>query len=237
MNITGKNGGTMTDQNSNSSNAQVTQNTAQNTPAAGPIGSQSSSQPARKKSGWFRRLFFIFLMLAVIAGVVISVVLLRMRLDVVLSEVDRLDAQLESVREELNQTQTGLNQTQTDLESTQQALEDLAQANIKSQEELEARLHYYILLVQAQEVSSKAILSITEDDLGQARREIITLRAALVAASGLASEEDIVILADLEQRAAQAESDLNNNSFATQQTLEVIWRALSELSTAVFSDS
>jgi outer membrane murein-binding lipoprotein Lpp len=226
----------MTDVNNSLDETQVSQETGQHPSAAVPTDPMRPSKPARQRGGWFRRIFFIFLMLVAVAGLALVAALLRMRLDTVLSDVDSLNAEVEDIQVELDQTQDELEQTQIELANTHQALENLAEANAAARAELEVRLRYYVLLVQAQEESSKAILSIIEDDLGQTRRELTALRATLVAASGLASEEDIATLADLEQRAANAESDLNANSFASQQTLEVIWRDLNELSATVSNE-
>jgi hypothetical protein len=165
-------------------------------------------------------------MLVVIAGLVLAAVLLRMRLDAVLSEVDSLDGRL-------RESQTALAQTQADLMGTQQDLEDLADESETARAVLEQRLGYGLLLQQAQNETTKAIASLMLDDVGQARREMTSLRATLVSAAQLASEADAATLSDLESRASNAEADLNTNTFASQQTLEVIWRELNELS-AVF---
>jgi len=195
-----------------------------------PAAKSTPEKPKKRRGGWFRRLFFVFLLLVVVVGLVVSAVLLRLRLDAVLSEVDNLDAKLQDTQAELVQTQADLDQTRTDLENTQQELEALAASSAKARAELAAQMKYDLLLVQAQEETSKAILSIMQDDLGQARREITALRDSLTAATALATDADSATLADLETRAGQAEADLNANSFASQQTLEVIWRDLNEMS-------
>jgi chromosome segregation ATPase len=184
-----------------------------------------SSKPKRgqQKGGWFRRLLFVFLMLVVITGLVLAAVLLRTRLDAVLSKVDGLDAQL-------GDTQNDLSETQADLSKTQQELRDLAEESEAARAVLEQELSYALLLQQAQNEATKAIVSLTLDDVGQARREVTSLRASLVRATELAGETDAVTLSDLEARASGAEADLNTNTFASQQTLEVIWRELNELS-------
>jgi len=190
-----------------------------------------SSKPKRgeRRGGWFRRLLFVLLMLAVIAGLVLAAVLLRMRLDAVLSEVDSLDGQL-------REAQADLAETQADLADTQQDLNDLADESAAARAELEQQLSYGLLLQQAQNETTKAIASLMLDDVGQARRELTALRATLVSATELASEADAATLSDLEARASSAESDLNSNTFASQQTLEVVWRELNELSATFLAD-
>ena len=225
----------MDDKENKAENTQVNDQTAPVAAAVASVPKPSAEKP-KKRGGWFRRLFFVFLMLVVVVGLVVSAVLLRLRLDAVLSQVDSLNAQLKDTQSELGLTQSDLAQTQTDLANTQQALESLATASADARAQLAEQMHYYLLLQQAQGETSKAILSITQDDLGQARREITALRASLVAATALGTTEDIAVLADLESRAGQAEADLNANSFASQQTLEVIWRDLDGLSATALSN-
>ena len=201
-----------------------------------PAAKPTAEEPRKRRGGWFRRLFFVFLLLVVLVGLVVSAALLRLRLDAVLSEVDSLNGRLQDTQAELAGTQADLDQTRTDLENTQQELEALAASSAKARADLAAQMQYNLLVVQAQEETSKAILSIMQDDLGQARREITALRASLVAATALATDADSATLADLETRAGQAEADLNANSFASQQTLEVIWRDLNGLSATLLSE-
>ena len=197
---------------------------------SGPPPTPSSQPPSGQRRGdWFRRLLFVFLMLVVIAGLVLAAVLLRMRLDAVLSEVDSLDTRL-------RESQTALEETQADLLGTQQDLEDLADESKTARTELEHQLSYGLLLQQAQNETTKANASLMLDDVGQARREITSLRATLVSAAQLASEADAATLSDLEERASSAEADLNTNIFASQQTLEVIWRKLNEMSAAFLAE-
>jgi hypothetical protein len=167
------------------------------------VSSQSpTSKPTRgqQKGGWFRRLLFVFLMVVVIAGLVLAAVLLRMRLDAVLSEVDSLDRRL-------RETQTDLGETQVDLLGTQQDLNDLADESEAARAVLEQELSYGLLLQQAQNETTKALVSLMLDDVGQARREMTSLRASLVSAAGIASEEDAATLLDLETRTSGAETD------------------------------
>jgi len=163
---------------------------------------QGSSQPPSKpkrgqrRGGWIRRLLFVFLMLVVIAGLVLAAALLRMRLDAVLGEVDSLDNRL-------RQTQTDLVETQADLLDTQQDLKDLADESEAARAEFEQELTYGLLLQQAQNETTKAIVSLMLDDVGQARREMTSLRASLVSATELSSEADAATLSDLDGGAYQ----------------------------------
>jgi len=193
-------------------------------PKVPPSAPPASAKPPKQKrgGGWFRRLLFIFLLLVVLAGLVVSALLLRMRLNAVLSDVDSLDARL-------SETQAELETTRSELENTRQTLRKLAEESAAARAELEANLRYRLLMQQAEAEAAKALLSLNIDDIGQARREIGALRASLVAATALASEEDMATLSDLETRASRAEADLSSNAFASQQTLEVIWRDLNEL--------
>ena len=124
-------------------------------------------------------------------------------------------------------------QTEEALERiARESLEDLAEESEAARAALERQLTYQLFLQQAQNETAKAILSLTLDDIGQARREISTLRASLVSAAEVARESDVDTLIDLETRASRAETDLSTNTFASQQTLEVIWRDLDELTGA-----
>jgi len=176
-------------------------------------------------------------LMLVTAGIVVSAVLLRQRLDAVLSDVDGLANQLEETRNNLSDTQQELDDTKQALEEletdTQAAILALAADSEAALLALETRMVYGFHAQQAMAETTKAIQSLTQDDLGQARREITALRASLVAAAGFASEEDAVLLSDLESRASQAEADLTINAFAAQQTLEVIWRDLDELTASL----
>ena len=199
---------------------------------------QAAAQPpvTQRRGGWGRRLLFILLLLVVLVGLVVSGALLRTRLNAALGEVEGLSARLNDTQTELEQTRAALEQLQTDLDNTQAALDDMAGESARVRSELEAQMRYRLLLQQAQIDTAKAILSLTQDNSGQARREIAALRASLAAAAGLASAEDAATLADLEARASQAEADLDGNVFASQQTLEVIWRDLNALSASLLAE-
>jgi len=201
-----------------------------------PAARPTMEEPRKRRGGWFRRLLFVFLLLVVLVGLVVSAALLRLRLDSVLTKVDSLNGQLQDTQAELARTQADLDQARTDLENTQQALDALTTSSAKARADLAAQMEYNLLVVQAQEETSKAIVSIMQDDLGQARREITALQASLAAATALATDADSATLADLETRAGQAEADLDANSFASQQTLEVIWRDLNGLSATSLSE-
>lgn len=185
--------------------------------------SATRSPRGRSGGGWFRRLLFVFLLFVVVVGVVFAAILLRGRLVSVLGEVDSLEARLV-------ESQADLAQTQDDLADTQQELSNLAEEAESERAALEQQLIYGLLLQQAQNQTMKAMLSLAQDDIGQARQEISSLRATLVGAVEIAAESDADTLADLEARASNAEADLSGNAFASQQTLEVIWRELNDLS-------
>jgi hypothetical protein len=186
-------------------------------------------KPEKKRGGWFRRLFFILLLLVVVAGMIASAVLLRARFSAALGEIDALNTRVEEV-------EGNLAQTQADLAAAQQALEDQAADNAAALAALQQDMAYRLLLHQSEAQVVKALFSLGQDNIGQARREIGALRASLAAAAELAGDEEAAALLDLNERAAGAEDDLSDNAFAAAQALEVIWRDLDVLIAAQAGD-
>jgi septal ring factor EnvC (AmiA/AmiB activator) len=198
-----------------------------------PISAGPGPTTLPKKSGGFRRWFFVFLLLVVVIGAIVSAALLGARFSAVLGEVEDMDARLNEALTDLEQAQSDLASTQSDLDDLSQELQNLTEESARAQSELETQLRYSLLLQQAQNEVAKAIISLDQENIGQARREITALQASLLAAANLASGDDAAALDGLAERADQAEADLSDNAPASLYALEFIWRELDDLSTSL----
>jgi outer membrane lipopolysaccharide assembly protein LptE/RlpB len=186
----------------------------------------SQTGPKTRRS---RRFGFVVLLFLVVVGMVVSAMLLHRRFQTALDDIALLETRLEGTESELGRAVTDIENLGDEEDILRQDLDDLSiDVDAKLRASQNHTTHLF-LLYQAQTQTTKSLLSLMKDDIGQARQEVGNLQVTLTTSVSFANDQDARVLTDLVTRAGRVTEDLDKNAFAAQQTLEVIWRELDEL--------
>lgn len=161
-----------------------------------------------------RRVLFVVLLVLVVIGIGVAGFALRVRLSEAVERTHGLEADLDDLQDRLDKMESELEQTQEDL---------VAQRK---------QATYSMSLLRAQNQTVKAQVSLLGDDIGLARQELDAVVASLDEAKEVAGDEDASVesIEALQDRISQVQSDLaNDDTFAAQQTLEIVWRDLDDI--------
>lgn len=164
--------------------------------------------------GLVRRVLFVVLLVLVVIGIGVAGFALRVRLSEAVERTHGLEADLDDLQDRLDKMESELEQTQEDL---------VAQRK---------QATYSMSLLRAQNQTVKAQVSLLGDDIGLARQELDAVVASLDEAKEVAGDEDASVesIEALQDRISQVQSDLaNDDTFAAQQTLEIVWRDLDDI--------